>query len=70
MSVKNYLDYMFFAPTCLAGPPISFTNFFSFESIPTTKRPPYLRTVFLIIFSELYLHYYPVLKPDPSQSLV
>lgn len=51
MSVKNYLDYMFFAPTCLAGPPISFTNFFSFEQIPTTKKPPYLRTVFLIIFS-------------------
>ena len=31
MTIRNYLDYILFAPTCLAGPPISFTNFFSFD---------------------------------------
>jgi D-alanyl-lipoteichoic acid acyltransferase DltB (MBOAT superfamily) len=50
ITLRNYLDYMLFAPTCLAGPPISYTSFFSFNSLPTEKSPPYLRTLFLIVF--------------------
>lgn len=50
MSLKNYLDYLLFAPTCLAGPPISFTNFFSFRDYPTPVQPPYLKTAFLVVF--------------------
>lgn len=64
MSIKNYLDYMLFAPTCLAGPPISYTSFFSFYEVPTKKSPPYLRTFFLIIFFEIWLHFYPVITPN------
>lgn len=50
MTLKNYLDYILFAPTCLAGPPISFTNFFSFRTFPSKVSHPYLRTGLLIIF--------------------
>jgi len=61
---------MLFAPTILAGPPISFNSFFSFTSHPTHKQPPYLRTLLLLIFFEVYLHFYPIIPPQPSQSLL
>jgi D-alanyl-lipoteichoic acid acyltransferase DltB (MBOAT superfamily) len=61
---------MLFAPTCLAGPPISYTSFFSFDSLPTEKSPPYIRTLALIIFFEVYSHFYPVITPNKNQSLL
>jgi D-alanyl-lipoteichoic acid acyltransferase DltB (MBOAT superfamily) len=70
ITIRNYLDYMLFAPICLAGPPISYTSFFSFHTIPSQKSPPYLRTLFLILFFEVYTHYYPVITPNIHQNLL
>lgn len=70
MTLRNYLDYMFYAPTCLAGPPISYTNFFSFDDVKTNVKPPYLRCAILLIFFEIYQHYYPNIHPNTNQNLI
>ena len=64
------MDYLLFAPTCLAGPPISYTSFFSFNQLKSNVDPPYLKYGFLIIYFEIYQHFYPIIIPNSSQNLI
>ena len=70
MNIRNYLDYIMFAPTCLAGPPISYKSFHSFKEYPSSAPLPYIRWAFLLVFFELYQHYYPVITPSTLQNLL
>ena len=50
ISLRNYLDYLLFAPTCLAGPPISYKSFHSFRDYPSLERAPFVRWASLVVF--------------------
>lgn len=45
-SLRDYLNYTLFTPLLLTGPPISYSNYFSYQSLPS---PP-------LTFSQLLYH--------------
>lgn len=70
LSLKNYFDYLLFAPTCLAGPPISYKNFHSFKEHASEQKTPFYRWGFLVGFFQIYQHYYPAISPSANQNLL
>lgn len=50
INLSKFLEYMLFAPTILAGPPLSYNSFCSFDTCPNRSKAPYLRTLGLLIF--------------------
>jgi protein-cysteine N-palmitoyltransferase HHAT len=66
----NYLNFILFAPTFLAGPPLGYKNFLSFRSMPSSKRPEIFKFILLLISFELYQHFFPVMNFSHETSLI
>ncbi len=67
---KSFMNYLLFAPTLLTGPPLTYKNFISFQSFPTTKQPHIFKFIFLLLCFELYQHYCPVIELNSDQSFL
>lgn len=63
LNFSNFLNYILFAPTFLAGPPIPYKNYHSFRKMPTSTKPEYLRWILIVISFELFQHLYPSMAP-------
>lgn len=61
---------MTFAPTFLAGPPLSYNNFMSFRKMPSSKKPRILNWVLILAGFELYHHYFPSVNINLSMSMM
>ena len=66
----NYLDYLLFPGTLLAGPPISYNNFHSFKIAPMNCDSPILRFAINFASFEVFQVLFPVMKLNEQMSLI
>jgi D-alanyl-lipoteichoic acid acyltransferase DltB (MBOAT superfamily) len=45
----NFFNYILFAPTLLAGPPISYKNYISFQKNPSSKSSNFQNFFFILL---------------------
>lgn len=69
-TLANYLNYILFPGTLLAGPPITYNAFHSFKRAPINCASPILRFILLYLSFEVVQYLFFVVKPHERMSLV
>lgn len=64
---SNYINYILFPGTLLAGPPITYNAFHSFKTVPMDCKNPIPR--FFLMFAVFELAQVIVFEIDPKESM-